>query len=426
MLKRFKVTPLDLLFLLVSIALCVLCMAGELLSVIDTTHLLRVGLEGFVIAASIFLIILKGDMNRRILLTYIWMILMIAITFNNSAWGFAATLRFITTLVVCAMVLRYDRMLDILLVCLSITCGIYAFCTIWFYFDSGFYMNHILPLYPEQRAQLLRWYNSGCMAGLTNHYSTNAMYVSVGLLTAFTYLRRKPKNAVIWIWTIFMGVALLLTGKRAHILFSAVAIVFGILMSLKSMNVQKKAITITAGSVIAIAAIAFAFIKFPALTKFIQRFQETMDSGNVSMGRFDLWKAAIEAFKNKPIFGIGWKQYKPTVSILLAKSRTYEVHNVYLQLLCETGIIGALVYYIWFVVMLVMAMKNIRDYANNDKGNGLVKCFFALIMQCFFLMYCLTGNPLYDSMMYMPYFVACGITINMANNLDVKTAKEDK
>ena len=43
---------------------------------------------------------------------------------------------------------------------------------------------------------------------------------------------------------------------------------------------------------------------------------------------------------------------------------------------------------------------------------------FSLAMQIFFLLYGFTGNPLYDREMFVPYFIACAISVNYANNDD--------
>jgi len=43
---------------------------------------------------------------------------------------------------------------------------------------------------------------------------------------------------------------------------------------------------------------------------------------------------------------------------------------------------------------------------------------FSLAMQIFFILYGFTGNPLYDREMFVPYFIACAISVNYANNDD--------
>lgn len=67
---------------------------------------------------------------------------------------------------------------------------------------------------------------NNCVPGLTNHYSTNGIYLAIGLMmfsSSFLFEegknRRKSK-----IWLVLIVLALLLTGKRAHLLFSVFSI----------------------------------------------------------------------------------------------------------------------------------------------------------------------------------------------------------
>ena len=38
-------------------------------------------------------------------------------------------------------------------------------------------------------------------------------------------------------------------------------------------------------------------------------------------------------------------------------------------------------------------------------------------VQIFFLLYCFTGNPLYDKETYIPYYMACMIFLHYKNNI---------
>ena len=58
-----------------------------------------------------------------------------------------------------------------------------------------------------------------------------------------------------------------------------------------------------------------------------------------------------------------------------------------------------------------MRMKP-ENYTNRDYC--LIN--FSLAMQILFLLYGFTGNPLYDREMFVPYFIACAISVNYANN----------
>ena len=143
----------------------------------------------------------------------------------------------------------------------------------------------------------------------------------------------------------------------------------------------------------------------PEISAIFERFSH-IGSDEESNTRFMMWALALKNFKENPLIGIGWNGYKyqfyhflynPTVR---AERYAYlNAHNVYLQLLCETGILGFLIFMSGaielFVRTLKLLKKNIRDsFSIGSKGT----IFFVLTMQIFFWLYSLTGNCLYDTM----------------------------
>ena len=82
--------------------------------------------------------------------------------------------------------------------------------------------------------------------------------------------------------------------------------------------------------------------------------KESIDANELTSGRMALWKRAIELFKENPIFGIGWKQF--------VNHNTYEhnVHNTYLQWLCESGIVGFILLFPLFAAMYIITLMQTR------------------------------------------------------------------
>ena len=94
---------------------------------------------------------------------------------------------------------------------------------------------------------------------------------------------------------------------------------------------------------------------------------------------------------------------------------TYNVHNVFIQILCETGILGmsCFLYFIYSMwKRLKFLLKNISKF--NEKQKLLVR--YSALLQVFFFCYCLTGNCLYDNTLF--YFaIASGISVSMYNQI---------
>ena len=104
------------------------------------------------------------------------------------------------------------------------------------------------------------------------------------------------------------------------------------------------------------------------------------------------------------------------------KREMNHVHNVYLQLLCETGIIGFTFYMTWFISILWLSIKSYRRinfYKTSEFESANFHLKFAIGYQVFFLLYCMTGNPLYTEEMFIPYFICCSIALYYNRRLKV-------
>ena len=283
----------------------------------------------------------------------------------------------------------------------------YAVCTIAFYFMPSFYLGKVVPIFPEAANRLRQWYLSGCMAGMTSHYSTNAMLLTVGLVIESVHLLGKKKKN--YIPTVVMAVALLLTGKRGHIVFFLTA--FYMLLYFYNSDRKKSRIFIMIGIALATLVLgAVVLTVFPVLGNFIVRFRETIASGDVTQNRVIFWNLALQWFREHIFRGIGWGQFQS--KCLSATQYAAHVHNVYLQLLCETGIVGSIIYVGWMVFNVLSAIslyQGIRKKEFSVSKEEEYLMAFALCFQLFFLLYCITGNPLYDKEMYIPYFMSCSI-----------------
>ena len=70
-------------------------------------------------------------------------------------------------------------------------------------------------------------------------------------------------------------------------------------------------------------------------------------------------------------------------------------HNVYIQLLAETGIIGFLSYAIAITTSLLMSIKKLKNALKGKNKMVMEILGFSILMQIIFIIYSITGNPLY-------------------------------
>lgn len=281
------------------------------------------------------------------------------------------------------------------------------------YFSRDFYISSVLPLFPDDSTRLLQMYKTGSMPGFTEHYSTNAMFLSTGLLYSGAELFNGKRSKYVILKTVLLAVALLLTGKRGHIVFVAMSLFILYYQSQSDKKGINRFTRIIGFLLIAGCVAVIAFNIFPALSIFLIRFQDSIKAGNITTGRVILWGLQINSIKKHPVIGIGWHHFAEDLSWAYNGLREYDGHNVYLQLLCETGAIGFVIYISYFIIGLIHANKLYKCVVNNKENflqADIDRISFSFGFQIFFLMYGVTGNPLYMSIMSIPYFVCCGIT----------------
>lgn len=415
---KISIKKKDLIYLYIGFIVSIFTISGQLLTYIMPSSTIRL----FFITSIFFIIFLIITQNylvsdNKLFFNAILLFCMGVYAFyNDDWWNLYNIFLYILILVLCFMSAYTYKWITYFFYISLTAYIIYAICTIFFYFDSDLYLNKIVNLFPETKDKLIEWYNSGCMAGLTDHYSTNAMFLTVGLIISFTGCANLWKNKHLkLLLTLLFVITLLLTGKRGHIVFAIASLFALYYFSIKKEKGINRGLKFIGIILIIICLASILFPMIPALSVFIERFQTAIDSGNISTNRVQiLWPLAIKGFKTSPLFGLGWCQYTSTLSPQIVGPGTYyHAHNVYLQLLCDTGILGFTIYITWMIKSLFSTLANYKNIVENTSSNSLISYMaFSLGFQIFFLLYNFTGNALYDEEMYIPYFVACAINIH--------------
>lgn len=144
---------------------------------------------------------------------------------------------------------------------------------------------------------------------------------------------------------------------------------------------------------------------------------EKPSADQLTSGRMGLWKTALELFKENPVFGIGWEQFM--------NHNTYEhdVHNTYLQWLCESGMVGFVLLMTPTMFMYAMTFKRtIRYRRKNRSVSYAVKQmnFVSLGMQTFLLAVNLIDPAYYHLNYFCFYALVIGLE-DAAGRLEEET-----
>lgn len=127
----------------------------------------------------------------------------------------------------------------------------------------------------------------------------------------------------------------------------------------------------------------------PALSKNVWEENTTKDEkGFVSYdsGRFLYYEMALDDFKANPIFGLGvgnWKLANKDKYFAVSKIEKFiyplRVHNDFLQVLAEVGIIGFLAYFTLFAVLIICILKLFLTNQNHEDRWMYTVIIFALL-----------------------------------------------
>ena len=289
-------------------------------------------------------------------------------------------------------------------------CYEHVFGTFFVQIFKDFYISNILPWLSNGKSSVaFSNLKNGYNPGFTMHYSTNGMYLSIAVILFFSqYLENKKKKDLIL--TILSMIALLLTGKRAHTLFTIFACIALYLFKYKD-YISKKVISFISIIFASIIGIFVLSMFMPQVLNVIDRFESTIEKGELLSGREPFYELALDLWKDHKIFGNGWGSFSYYFQLrLYSPVFTYgylDGHNVYLQLLCETGIVGA-IFFVWLAIKILLDNSKLINKIN--RNNGLL--LFSFAYQIYFLLYCFSGNPLYDIQAYAVYFICIGIVLN--------------
>ena len=143
---------------------------------------------------------------------------------------------------------------------------------------------------------------------------------------------------------------------------------------------------------------------------------------DISTGRTNLYSTAISQWKKHPFVGNGWFYFYYNNRGILGRDTYVHVHNVILELLCDTGIIGTILYSIPIAVPIIQNIKAIVI----DDGKYKSKLCFTLAAQLFYVTDSMLHVTLYSINMIPMYFAFIIIFTTIFKQQDRYLASKDR
>ncbi len=227
--------------------------------------------------------------------------------------------------------------------------------------------------------------SGGAIAGLAFEKAYAAFLCNLGLGIIFSefVLTKSFKNVI---QIIIVMIALMMTGKRTlFIIPIIILLIYTILFSENNKIIKLAAVGLTISLLV---LLIYTFV--PGASLIINRLLES--NGDILSGRENFWNYAMEMFHEAPICGTGFLSFNEYVYNqgfrYYGGKWNYQAHNVYFQLLGETGIVGFALVVTLIILLLVTAIV----VAKKEKQFWNILLVYWIIL---FAIYGITGNTIY-------------------------------
>lgn len=260
----------------------------------------------------------------------------------------------------------------------------------------------------SQVTDMKLWAKNGWYSGLFPDRAPAAFFgvVLSGMGMYYFYhiwsreLPKKKKKYLLILSAAFIAVGLyciLLTAKRGLLLGCMASIFFNYIINKKA----NKGSIFNICFVVAILVVIIWILanNLEAAQPIIEKFE---DKDNFYTGRIDIYENIYAQISKSPILGSGTASANYYLGI--------GGHNIYLTVMMENGIIGAISFVAALITSLVYTVRNAFYIGKYRLKNITPTIVLSIYFQMFFIVYGFSGNPLYDN--YILYFYVFALLLN--------------
>lgn len=229
-----------------------------------------------------------------------------------------------------------------------------AVFVLFFSIFEGLFWRSIYPLLSQIAKDYLDYYvprgYSVSLGGCTyTDYIILLGMISISACLLFTDVSRK-KAVVGWLSIIISAIAVVCVGRKGEMLaLCATTTILLLVLSSPQQRKKRVILMVAVGLCVCFALIVFLPLlrNVEVLKRYVQMVDNLITGKDISSGRFELYALAWNKFMENPVFGIGWGQFANVIPEEFCHIHNGEgsqvirdVHCIYLQFLCETGLVG--------------------------------------------------------------------------------------
>ena len=245
------------------------------------------------------------------------------------------------------------------------------------------------------------------------HYLSFSLYCTIAFIL-FLFVLLRFKN-FLWpffrkmgpVFLLILWLAILLSTSRTSIFFTGIFVVYMLLFSKDTLTVKKRIIVLLVFLGANIAALGSSEIMKEKLKEAIN-YQDDYNVKDTWGGRGFrelIWNCSLHVFRENLFIGTGFGDQQEELDLcyrkyrynmLLIKGNVFNAHNIFLQVLIGTGIIGLLIFllsliypifiigksppFYTYFILIVMLLGLTESYFNRNAFISLFAFFNPLIM----------------------------------------------
>ena len=248
------------------------------------------------------------------------------------------------------------------------------------------------------------------------NYSYTDYVLFLGIAMCSINLAVKPRTirsiTVNGLSLALLMLAMLILGRRGELLATLIAIAVLVLVLCTR---RQRRLLLVGGTLLAAAMVGLIILFLPQLKqiaileRYIVTIENLMSGQDISSGRLTLYQIASRAFLEHPIVGIGWDQFYTLVPQdyqTIASVFVEDVHCVYLQFLCETGIVGTVLLMVPICYLFLTTLRLMNAAKHMEDRMPLKYASFSFLLQFFLLFLGLYDPTVQKSVFWYFYALA--------------------